>query len=255
MLLQSPLYAQEETAATEDESKQKAIASQTEDPASSVAALQTLVEKQQALLEQQAVQLAQQQKALAYLQKQLNDLSKKQQAIVAPMQQQSDQIASQTQALTGLQTEIDKVKQAQQEKLGKPSADEIALKERLAALESSVAEIPQDPATMMGMESFPGSIRIPGTNAAIKFGGYVNVNYARSFAPLASKDRFIVGSIPVPNTNDAVQQSTSLTANQSRFNVDVREKTSVGEFRAFMEGDFVGNDVATDNTFRLRHAF
>jgi hypothetical protein len=261
LLLHSPGFAQEAATETAPESEtapapqaakpEKSATSSAADTSAAVAALQTLLEKQQALLDQQAAQIEQQNKTLAELQKQLNDVKKKQEAAVAPMQEQSERIASQSAALQGLQTEIDSVKQAQQETPSKPSANEIALKERLAKLETSVAEIPQDPAAMMGMESFPGALRIPGTNAAIKFGGYVNVDYARSFAPLVSKDRFIVGSIPVPNTNDAVQQSTSLTANQSRFNVDVRENTSVGAFRAFMEGDFGG----TDNTFRLRHAF
>ncbi len=233
----------------------KAVASEASD---NLSELQKLLEQQQALLEQQqkqlqqqADQLEQQNKQLQDLQKQLNQVAKEQEAAKAPLAKQEEQIESQSAALAGLQTEVDLVKQAQEQQKGEPSPEEIALKERIAALESSVSAIPQDPATLMGMETFPGSIRVPGTNGAIKFGGFVKVVYVNSLDPILSRDRFLVGSIPVVDEFDSAQRQTNLAANQSRFNVEVRENSSLGKFRAFIEGDF-GEE---NNTFRLRHAF
>jgi len=126
------------------------------------------------------------------------------------------------------------------------------MKERLASLETQVSRIPEDPASKMGEEGFPGSLRVPGTNAAYRIGGYAAFNYVSSFDPIESKDRFIVGSIPVEDAQSAnVGANTSLTANQTRLNFDLREDTSFGRFRAFVEGDFAGEV----DTFRLRHAY
>ena len=69
---------------------------------------------------------------------------------------------------------------------------------------------------------------------------------------LQIKDRFIVGSIPVgidDTTGDEAQ--SSVTADQSRLNFDLRQPSEYGIFRAFIEGDFAGSD----ESFRLRHAF
>jgi hypothetical protein len=65
-------------------------------------------------------------------------------------------------------------------------------------------------------------------------------------------DRFIVGSIP-PEGEDltGAKSGTDVTARQTRINYEVREQTSQGPLRAFIEADFEGEDA----TFRLRHAF
>jgi len=218
-----------------------------------------LLAAQQAQLEQQAEQIKQQTQLLSELQKQLNQLSKQQMAAEMPVENQQEQIqaqetliGSQSSAIAGLQIELDRLKIAQDKSADQPTTEEIALKERIASLETSVQSIPQDSASLLGMKSFPGSFRVPGTNGAIKFGGFVKVVAVKSFEPIGSQDRFIVGSIPVPSNTDAtLQKNTSLTANQSRFNVEFREDSSLGQFRAFIEGDFVSND----DQFRLRNAF
>jgi hypothetical protein len=98
----------------------------------------------------------------------------------------------------------------------------------------------------------PGAWRLPGTDAAFRIGGYVKSSVVYNQDPLAIKDRFIVGSIPVSDLAQANPQAqSSITASQSRLNFDMREPTNYGILRAFIEGDF-----ASDNdTFRLRHAF
>jgi hypothetical protein len=90
---------------------------------------------------------------------------------------------------------------------------------------------------------------IPGTSAAIKFGGFVKMNVVESFDPIGTDDRFIVGSIPVPQQSGA--SSAALTVSQSRLNIEMRDTTKYGAVRAFLEADFAGSG----DTFRLRHAF
>ena len=178
---------------------------------------------------------------------QANQIKKQEQQIV----QAQDFINTQTTALQSLQTRVDELAKSMDQERA-PTADEIALKERLASLETQVSRIPEDPAAKMGEEGFPGSFRVPGTNAAYRIGGYASFNYVSSFDPIESKDRFIVGSIPVEDQQAAnVGANTSLTANQTRLNFDLREDTSFGRFRAFVEGDFAGES----DTFRLRHAY
>jgi hypothetical protein len=116
----------------------------------------------------------------------------------------------------------------------------------------SVAKAQVDDPTKALLTDFPGAWRLPGTDAALRFGGYVKANMVYNFDPLEIKDRFIVGSIPVGDTNgEEIEAQSSLTASQSRFNFDLREPTDVGLLRAFIEGDF----ATTNETFRLRHAF
>jgi len=109
-----------------------------------------------------------------------------------------------------------------------------------------------DPATSIYDENFVGAWHLPGTTAAMRIGGYVNVTLVNSFNPVLVPDRFIVGSIP-PSGLDipGAESGTTVTANQSRLNYEVRQETSGGQLRAFIEGDFEGEG----DTFRLRHAY
>jgi TolA-binding protein len=185
------------------------------------------------------------------LQKMLTEQKKQLDAQEVQIKKQQDSINTQTGLLKSMQTQLDQLAKAkEQEKPATP--EEIEMKERLASLESQISAIPEDPASKMGEEGFPGSLRVPGTNAAYRVGGYVKFNYVSSFDPIESKDRFIVGSIPVEDQQAAqVGANTSLNANQTRINFDLRDNSSLGQFRAFVEGDFAGDG----DTFRLRHAY
>jgi len=102
------------------------------------------------------------------------------------------------------------------------------------------------------MEDFKGAWRLPGTSAALSIGGFVKTSVVYNNDALQVSDRFIVGSIPVgisETTGDEAQ--SSVTADQSRLNFDLRQPTDYGIMRAFIEGDFAGSN----ETFRLRHAF
>ena len=125
------------------------------------------------------------------------------------------------------------------------------LADQVATLEQRLASIPEDPLSQLTDEDFPGSLRLPGTTAAMRIGGFVKAGFAESFSPLASTDRFIVGSIPTGAAEPGVEEQTSFTANQSRLNLEFRDKTNLGDLRAFIEADF----ARSDDTLRLRHAY
>ena len=109
-----------------------------------------------------------------------------------------------------------------------------------------------DDPTQAVMDEFPGSWRLPGTNGTLRIGGFVRASMAYNVDPLAINDRFIVGSIPPDGSDTAgVEAETTVSANQSRLNFDLREPSQFGLLRAFVEGDFRGDG----DTFRLRHAF
>jgi hypothetical protein len=127
--------------------------------------------------------------------------------------------------------------------------EELALRARLETVESSIQASQQAASTTFDEDSFPNSTMIPGTNAAMRMGGFVKMNIVETFDPLGSLDRFIAGSIPVPQ--ESTTPRTTMTVSQSRLNWDLRDKTQFGTLRAYVEGDFAG----TGDTFRLRHAF
>ena len=123
--------------------------------------------------------------------------------------------------------------------------------EVLAAAGESVSQAQTDDPTRALLSQFVGAWRLPGTDAALRIGGYVKTDIVYNFDPLEISDRFIVGSIPVGVSDSGIEAQSSITANQSRLNFDLREPTDFGLLRAFIEGDFAGDG----DTFRLRHAF
>jgi hypothetical protein len=122
---------------------------------------------------------------------------------------------------------------------------------RLAELEASIQDLPEK-ADVVSAGEFPGSFRIPGTDAALKIGGQVRFTAVQSFDALGSEDRFVTSSIPIEGTEEAGKESrVAYIATPSRLNFDLRTPTGVGSMRAFLEADYAG----PNNTFRLRHAF
>jgi len=118
--------------------------------------------------------------------------------------------------------------------------------------QASTSNIQEDPSNTTYDADFPGAWHLPGTTAAMKIAGYVNVALVNSFDPMLISDRFIVGSIPADGEDTpGAKAGTDVTANQTRINYEVREETRYGTLRAFVEGDFEGSG----DTFRLRHAF
>lgn len=94
----------------------------------------------------------------------------------------------------------------------------------------------------------PGWWLIPRTQTQIKVGGYVKFDLIHDFNPITSPDFFDVSKIP---TDGSKGQNTNLIAKETRFYLDTRTPSKVGEIRTYVEGDFYGSGGA----FRLRHAF
>ena len=228
--------------------------------------LQATLQKMQDLLEQQQKQLDEQGKELAaqsLLIKQLQGSANTSQAaadvpdVVYPENDKTTVTAQQDESETAIPTDDQSGQQQAVLALAKQQvegADYAVAKEQQK--EQDQAEIARkafyDPANTTYDPNFPGAWYLPGTTAAMKMGGYVNLSIVNSFDPMLIPDRFIVGSIPPDGqTAPGAVEGTQVSAQQTRFNLEYREQTSMGEIRAFIEGDFQGNG----DTYRLRHAF
>lgn len=214
-----------------DESPPEVAAASAEESAASADALDDLTMQQiRDLLEKQAAQLEAQEKKLAEQQKQVDA----QRELLQAMQKQLDEL------------EIDKPTERTEEQvaaLEKVEEDSVGTQDEQAAAAPEALDLGED---------FERSIRIPGSNAAIKIGGYVKMAIVNTRDPLGSNDRFVTASIPVGGPTLLEDSGKfAVTARQSRQNVELRSQTSKGTVRVFMEGDFAGSG----DTYRLRHAY
>jgi hypothetical protein len=137
---------------------------------------------------------------------------------------------------------------------------EDSLERRIAQVEAATQKSPELPPDIVSAGDFPGSIRIPGTDAAIKFGGRIRTAVVLTLDPLGTDDRFLTNSIPV-GVPDTIGEATrtNISARASRLNIEFRTPAGVEEVRAFFEGDFAGEVSSTSggvvNAFRLRHSY
>ncbi len=121
-------------------------------------------------------------------------------------------------------------------------------------MEQDVHRFPELAEQTVTAGEFPGSMRIPGSDAALRIGGHVRMTSVNSFDPIGTEDRFVTSSIPVEGSEAARKgDRTTYSAAPSRYNFDLRTPTGVGAMRAFIEGDFAGS--GSGNLFRLRHAY
>ncbi len=211
--------------------------------AASVAKLFDMLKEQQSQLDDQKRQLSTQQQFIVTLQGEAQaELAAEKETIA----KQAEQIEDQRKAMVTMQTQIDQINQKKTDEM---TEEELALRSRLDTVESSIKASQEAANTSFDEDSFPNSSMIPGTNAAMRMGGFVKMNIVGTFDPLGSLDRFIAGSIPVPQQSTTPR--TSMTVSQSRLNWDLRDKTKFGTMRAYIEGDFAGEG----DTFRLRHAY
>ena len=189
-----------------------------------LAELRKLVERQQGLLEAQSKLLEGLSRAISGLKKQVDDAG----AV----------------ALTARNEVADLKKQ--------PPAPTVpdAVAERLAELEKAVQRVPEL-TDVVAAGDFPGSIRIPGTDAAMKFGGQARMTMVHTLGALGTADRFVTSSIPVGDQQAGEDARTVYSPQPSRLNFEIRSPTRISPMRTFVEADFAGSG----NTFRLRHAF
>lgn len=202
--------------------------------------LQRLLDLSTKTLEQQAQQIAAQQKLIA-----------EQQALLAEQARRLEEQAKRIEELSKGQELMSLRLAAVEAGEAKPDVAR-ELTERMARLESSVREPPELPPEVVSAGDFPGSIRVPGSAAAMKFGGVVRASVVSTLDALGSDDRFLTYSIPVEGSEEAGKgKRLSLWAGATRLNFDVRTPTAVGQIRAFVEADFAGEG----GNFRLRHAY
>ncbi len=207
-----------------------------------VAQLSKLVAEQQALIQAQQTLLDERARII--------ELQSSVDAKTEEIEAQRARIAALEEELAALRARLDAIEQQI------PAAE--ALEDKLASIEKATQKVPELPPNVVSAGDFPGSIRIPGTDAAVKFGGRIRTAAVFTLAPLGSEDRFLTNSIPVDPTDEAAGKGsrTTFSANTSRFNFEMRTPTGAGQLRTFIEGDFFGSDGTGDRvSFRLRHAY
>jgi len=182
--------------------------------------------------------------------------------LVELLQKQQKQIQDQQQLIEAQQTKIDEmsallmsVHRRLEESVDEPPDLTIseALEKRIQAIEVATDQNPELEQPI-STGDFPASIRIPGTDAAIRIGGRVKLSVVHSLDALGSDDRFLTHSIPVGvvDGDSGNEARVNLHARASRLYFDFRTPSGVGYVRAFIEGDF---DAGAERGFRLRHAF
>jgi hypothetical protein len=103
-----------------------------------------------------------------------------------------------------------------------------------------------------GDGKFPNSWPVPGTDSYLAIGGYLKADYLQDVDYIGNANQFAVASIPVDGTAEAdLGGQSTLTARETRLNLDFHKPSALGDIRAFAEGDFAGSG----NGFRLRHAY
>src|SRR5262245_4402506 len=194
-----------------------------------------------------SVRVAEQKKEIDDLQARLDE----QRALVESQTALAD---SQSVRIHALEAELEELKKRLadlESETGVPNW-ESELEERLKKIEAEAKKSPELPPDIVSAGDFPGSIRIPGTDAALKIGGRIRTSAVLTLDPLGTDDRFLTNSIPVGG--DVVSgeaRRTNISARASRFNLEFRTPSGKQELRAFFEGDFAG----AGNAFRLRHAY
>jgi len=173
----------------------------------------------------------------------LRELLEKQELQLAAQQEEIDK---QRALLQSIQVQLGRSAAAQISDRSPETAEEI---DQSALLDELVRNQPES--TKYG-EDFAGSIPIPDTDAAVKVGGFVKMSMVSTLDPLGTDDRFVTGLIPVGVASSTTNEGeVAVSARQSRLGIEIRDSTSYGPLRAFIEGDFAG----TGDTYRLRHAF
>jgi outer membrane DcaP-like protein len=215
-------------------------------PGPTLQELLRLIEQQRALIENQQELINEQQTKIAEQETKL--------------QSQDQAIEEQKTKLAGLEQQLAAMNQSLEE-LQKAVPGAVAqkeLEERLKRIEEQADKVPELPPDVVAAGDFPGSIRIPGSDTAIKFGGRIRTAGVFTLDSLGSDDRFLTNSIPVEPSDEAAGKGkrTTFSANTSRLNFEVRTPAGASQMRAFIEGDFFAPDGSGNRTaFRLRHAY
>ncbi len=197
-----------------------------------VSELRELIERQRLLIEEQSRLLDEQSRDLRALRQQVDEIN-------------GIAIAARNDA-AALKKQV-----AQQPAAAAANAGGGAIEQRLEQIEQSVQRGPELPAAVVPAGEFPGSIRIPGTDAAIKIGGQARMTLVHTLAALGMDDRFVTSSIPVEEQQSGEDSRTTYSVAPTRINIDLRSPIGITTLRTFIEADFAGSGGG----MRLRHAY
>jgi hypothetical protein len=103
---------------------------------------------------------------------------------------------------------------------------------------------------------FDGSISFPGSTAAFKIGGFVRTDFSYDFDNSGAEEALNVRTIPLDGDIDDETENFHASARSSRLNLDIRDTTSFGDLRVFVEMNFPGDGSDFTNNYSpvLRHA-
>ena len=99
---------------------------------------------------------------------------------------------------------------------------------------------------LAGFLSKPESAFCIGKHLEFPLGGFARLDLIHDFDPIGDRYEFVTTSIP---TDESTGQRTTVSARQTRFNLDVLH--SGNSLHLFAEGDFFGDG----GDFRLRHTY
>jgi DcaP outer membrane protein len=134
------------------------------------------------------------------------------------------------------------------------------LKRQMETLQKKIEKLESAPAKAARPGPVKGSFFVPGTNTAIKFGGWVQTDFMTDFSGDAG-DLFAASRIPLQDQSNLSRsnESTRVVARNSRFNFTSMTPTSFGMVKGLFEMDFRGSEgtetLSNSAGVRLRHAY
>ncbi|MEO0576922.1 MAG: DcaP family trimeric outer membrane transporter [Pseudomonadota bacterium] len=102
---------------------------------------------------------------------------------------------------------------------------------------------------------FDGAIKLPGSEASVKIGGFVRLEGNYDFDSLGFQDAVNHRRIPLDGSPEDGANQSRFHVRNSRFNIDYRRPIEGAQIRAFMEFDFFGSGDEFINNYevRIRH--
>lgn len=95
-----------------------------------------------------------------------------------------------------------------------------------------------------------GFISIPGTETMVRIGGYAKVDAIFDPAFVGNRDEFAVPSTAFGRID---RNRATINARGTRFNLEIRRPSTLGNLRFYVENDFYGD--GTGYNFHLNHAY
>lgn len=99
---------------------------------------------------------------------------------------------------------------------------------------------------------FPHSIKIPDSGGSIRLGGFIKTDVVYDLDSMGYQDLTLPRTIPLDDSSADDEQQLRVLARLSRVNLDYRRQTKLGQFRTFIEADFLGDGSRYTSSYRLR---